>query len=338
MKIMVTGIGGVGGYIASVLCANYDDVTLVARKKRKESLQTKGLVVHSDFFGDHVAHPAVTDDPSSAGIQDVIFVCVKNYSLEAALTAVLPCIGDDTIVVPVLNGFTYHQTAAALMERGKIVDSAIYITSSYKEDYSIRQEGRFARIYIGSDDAEATKKVYDVLNHPGLTCCIAENITVEIWRKFILNCAYNVLTAYYRTSIGGALSQPQGKEELRALLQQAYDVGEAAGVPLPDDVVDDQYRRILGSNDMDATSSLERDIAASHQSELDTFSGALIRLAHQYGVPVPMSENATGRWCKGAPNAKREAVASATASLCKRFYLILFYTISIRFSKGGEFC
>ena len=90
MKIMVTGIGGVGGYIASVLCANYDDVTLVARKKRKESLQTKGLVVHSDFFGHHVAHPAVTDDPSSAGIQDVIFVCVKNYSLEAALTAVLP--------------------------------------------------------------------------------------------------------------------------------------------------------------------------------------------------------------------------------------------------------
>lgn len=221
------------GYIASVLCANYDDVTLIARRKRKESLQTKGLVVHSDFFGDHTAHPAVTDDPASAGIQDVIFVCVKNYSLEAALTAVLPCIGDDTIVVPVLNGFTYHDTAAALMKRGKIVDSAIYITSSYKEDYSIRQEGRFARIYIGSDDADATKKIYGILNHPGLTCCIAENITVEIWRKFILNCAYNVLTAYYRTSIGGALSQPHGREEFRALLQEAYDVGKAAGVPCP---------------------------------------------------------------------------------------------------------
>ena len=176
------------------------------------------------------------------------------------------------------------------MKRGKIVDSAIYITSSYKEDYSIRQEGRFARIYIGSDDADATKKVYGILNHPGLTCCIAENITVEIWRKFILNCAYNVLTAYYRTSIGGALSQLHGREEFRALLQEAYDVGKAAGVPLPDDIVDDQYDRILGSDDMGATSSLERDIAAGHQSELDTFSGALIRLARQYGVPVPMSE------------------------------------------------
>ena len=290
MKIMITGIGGVGGYIASVLCANYEDVTLIARRKRKASLETKGLVVHSDFFGDHTAHPAVTDEPASAGIQDVIFVCVKNYSLESALTAVLPCIDDHTIVVPVLNGFTYHDTAAALMTCGKIVDSAIYITSSYKEDYSIRQEGRFARIYIGSDDAEATRKIYAVLNHPGLTCCIAQNITVEIWRKFILNCAYNVLTAYYQTSIGGALSQPHGKEEFRDLLQEAYDVGKAAGVPLPDNVVADQYDRILGSDDMDATSSLKRDIAAGHQSELDTFSGALIRLAHRYGVPVPVSE------------------------------------------------
>ena len=85
MKIMVTGIGGIGGYMASFLCAYYDDVTLIARRKRKESLIEKGLILHSDFFGEHVAHPKVTDDPSSCGIQDVIFVCVKNYSLPAAL-------------------------------------------------------------------------------------------------------------------------------------------------------------------------------------------------------------------------------------------------------------
>lgn len=52
---------------------------------------------------------------------------------------------------------------------------------------------------------------------------------------------------------------------------------------------------------MDATSSLERDIAAGHQSELDTFSGALIRLARQYGVPVPMSEKCYRGVGVGAP-------------------------------------
>ena len=104
MKLMVTGIGGVGGYVASVLCAAYSDVTLIARGPRKEALLKKGLVLHSDVFGEHTAFPAVTDDPSTAGIQDMIFVCVKNYSLADALTAILPCVGRHTVVVLILNG------------------------------------------------------------------------------------------------------------------------------------------------------------------------------------------------------------------------------------------
>lgn len=292
MKIMVTGIGGVGGYLGGVLAYYYPgEVTLIARNKRKESLLKNGLVLHSDFFGEHVLHPAVTDKPEGTGIQDIIFVCVKNYSLPAALTAVLPCIGPDTAVVLVQNGVDHRRAAQKIMTQGQIVDSAIYITSSYLADYSIRQEGRFTFLYVGSKNAAAAQKVYAVINHPGITAYLSNDIDVDIWRKYILNCAYNVITAYYQGSIGKALSQPQGKEEFRTLLNEAYQVGIAAGVHLPPSTVDDQYNRIIkDKNDMDATSSLERDLAAGRQSELDTFSGVLVRLAKAYQVPVPLSE------------------------------------------------
>ena len=65
MKIMVTGIGGIGGYISSILCDQYDDVTLIARRKRKDALQKNGLIVHSDYFGEHTFHPTVIDDPKA---------------------------------------------------------------------------------------------------------------------------------------------------------------------------------------------------------------------------------------------------------------------------------
>lgn len=291
MKIMVTGIGGVGGYLAGVLAYYYPEVTLIARKKRKESLLKNGLVLHSDFFGEHVLHPAVTDDPASAGVQDIIFVCVKNYSLPAALTAALPCIGPDTAVVLVQNGVDHRKKAQAIMHQGKIVDSAIYITSSYLADYSIRQEGNFTFLYVGSQDKAAAKKVYEAINHPGITAILSDDIDVEIWRKYILNCAYNVLTAYYDTSIGGALNHPHGKEAYHTLLEEAYKVGKAAGVALPETTVEDQYNRIVkDTKDREATSSLKRDLAAGHQSELDTFSGVLVRLAKKYHVDVPLSE------------------------------------------------
>lgn len=85
MNIMVSGIGGIGGYIASVLCAHESDVTLVARRKRRQSLEKNGLILHSLLMGERVFHPAVTDTPASAGIQDMIFICTKTFSLVQAL-------------------------------------------------------------------------------------------------------------------------------------------------------------------------------------------------------------------------------------------------------------
>ena len=91
---MVSGIGGIGGYIASVLCAHESDVTLVARRKRRQSLEKNGLILHSLLMGERVFHPAVTDTPASAGIQDMIFICTKTFSLVQALecyTVHRPC-------------------------------------------------------------------------------------------------------------------------------------------------------------------------------------------------------------------------------------------------------
>lgn len=290
MKIMITGIGGVGGYIASVLCANYTDVTLIARRKRKESLQQNGLVLHSDFFGKHVFHPAVTDTPATAGIQDIIFVCVKNYSLVSALEALRPCVDAHTIIVLVLNGVDHLETAKTVFPHGRFVNTCIYITSAYNDDFSISQYGHFARIYLGSADEKAAQTAYEVLHHDGLTTCKTSQITKEIWNKYILNCAYNVITAYYECTIGDALNKPNGKKEFRQLIEEAYTIGKALGVPLDDTLVDTIYDRILTQEDKNVYSSLARDVMHDHQSELDTFSGYLVRTAQTLHIAIPFSQ------------------------------------------------
>lgn len=288
---MITGIGGVGGYIASILCANYPHVTLIARKKRKESLQTNGLVLHSDFFGEHVFHPAVTDTPAQAGIQDVIFVCVKNYSLPAALEALRPCVDDHTVIVLILNGVDHLETAKTIFPKGRFVDTCIYITSAYNDDFSISQYGHFARIYLGSADEDAAQTAYQLLCHDGLTTRKTPAIETEIWNKYILNCAYNVITAYYECTIGEALATPKGRKEFRQLIEEAYTIGKALGIPLEADLVDVIYTRIINQEDKNVYSSLARDVMNGHQSELDTFSGYLVRTAQKLHLSIPCSQH-----------------------------------------------
>jgi 2-dehydropantoate 2-reductase len=291
MKIMVVGVGGVGGYVASILCASYEkDVTLVARKERGAAFRKNGLVLHSDYFGEHVFHPNIVETPGEAPVQDVVFVCVKNYSLENALSSLKPCIGPKTILVLIMNGVEHDEVVEKILPKIRLVSSAIYITSAYNKDYSIRQMGKFARIFLGSADKEAEQTVYELLHKDGLKCHISEDVRVEEWKKYILNCAYNVITAYYEGTIGKALDQPHGKEEFRTLLQESYNVGKALGVAIPENLVEETNERIINQENKNVSSSLARDVIAGRKSELETFSGYLVETAHKLNIAVPLSE------------------------------------------------
>lgn len=298
MKIMVTGIGAVGGYIASFLCAYHDDVTLIARKKRKKALLENGLILHSDFFGEHTAHPAVTDDPASCGIQDVIFVCVKNFSLKDALTAVLPCIGDDTIVVTVMNGVDHADVARSLMSKGRVMDSVIYINAASQPDYSTRQFGNFARLCISGVEGKDSQTLKELLEHPGLTLQLVPDMQAECWTKFIRNCGINVITAFYGDSFEGSFARPNGKEELHRLLEEAATVGRTLGVKLPEALVDDIFTTVVTANHGGATSSLARDILKGNRGELDVFSGYILRQAEKLHLDVPQTRICHDAICK----------------------------------------
>lgn len=291
MKLMVSGIGGVGGYISAVLCAHYPEVTLIARKKRKDALQQKGLVIHSQCMGERVFHPIVTDAPSEAGIQDIIFICTKTFSLPDAIQALLPCIDAHTIVVPIMNGIDHANITRKLLPAGHVVDSLIYITSSYAEDYSIIHPVSYARIFISSPTTGIAEKVQSVLQHDGeLDCQIPADMDAELWKKYITNCAYNTMTAYYVCTTRKIMESAQRIAEFHALLNESYQVGCAAGVHLPTTLPDDIFNRLTHHRNLDMTSSMERDAAAHKHTELETFSGHLVRLARSLRVPVPVTQ------------------------------------------------
>lgn len=292
MKIMVSGIGGVGGYIASVLCAHYEkDVTLVARRKHATALKENGLVVSSNRLGDHTFHPAVTERPADAGIQDMIFICTKTYSLPDALEAVLPCIGPDTLVIPIMNGINHYEVAKEIVSVGTVVNALIYITSKCNEDYSIEQASTYARVFVGGPDQEAASRVEQLLNHPGeLDCYVSPDIESELWHKFIVNCGYNTITAYYACTTRGLLDPPSRLEEFKTLLDEAYAVSQAAGANLPADLTERIYHRFRYERSLDLTSSMGRDFMNHRKSELEVFSGVLIQKAHELHVSVPLTE------------------------------------------------
>ena len=97
-------------------------------------------------------------------------------------------------------------------------------------------------------------------------------------------------SAAYDNSMGQLKEDPKKAREYECLIEEAYEVARAKGVPVLPEHKKEFVRRFYEDYRYDATSSLQRDINAGRPAEIDTFSGYLLREAKHLGVPVPVSE------------------------------------------------
>lgn len=296
LKVAVVGVGGVGGYLAGMLANALPHVSVTARGARGEAIREHGIVLHSDYNGEIRAVPEhVYGSTAELPPQDVIFLCVKNYSLAAACEELKGAVTAGTVVVPVMNGVDPAERAAALLGTGTVVSALIYIVAFANPDYSITQQGKFASLRIGIKDAdqaqqEKTALAGDVLAAAGIDVKISSDIEADVWRKYILNCAYNVATARYACPIGGLRADPVKSKEYEELLRECAAVAVKKGVRVGDEDVERNifsfYHKLADTD----TSSLQRDVEAGRPSEIETFSGYIVREGKRLGVPVPVSE------------------------------------------------
>lgn len=293
-KIAVVGAGGVGGFLAGMLGRVCPHLTLAARGTRKEAIFKNGLVLHSEYKGEITVHPETVTEISGMTEQDYIFVCVKNYSLENVCRELEHAVTEDTVIIPVMNGVDPGDRIRSLISRGTVVDSLIYIVSFANEDYSVTQQGDFADLRIGITDAGASEKakigeVSAILRTADIDHQVSDEIEVEIWRKYILNCAYNVATAYYDNTIGELRRDPRKAAEYEALVNEAWQVALAKGVAVTQEHVDAIIHRFYKELAGNATSSLQRDIRAGRTAETETFSGYIVHEGKKLGLDLPVS-------------------------------------------------
>ena len=287
MKLTIIGVGGVGGLLAGVLIRRYGDaVSLIARGERLKRLREQGLTLRSDAYGSFTVQPAtVTDRADTLPVQDAVLVCVKNGGLIQAAAQIAPLVDGHTLVLPVMNGVSAGDTLRRLLGRGRILDSVIYTVSSVEADGAVTQKGGFTQIFMGGEGAEP---LADHLRAAGIDARVEANVQAAVWSKYIMNCAYNVVTARWGITIGDIKRSGQLTADYRALMEEALLVGRARGVALPDGLVAQHMARLDSCTD-DSTSSLSRDFDAGRRGEMDIFTGEVVRMAEASGIDVPVS-------------------------------------------------
>ena len=86
MKVLVYGYGVIGGYLAHILCAAGNDVTLLARGEWKEQLQQSGLKIrHHLQRKTTLDHPRVIGSIEEDDAYDAVFAVMPYDKIQAIL-------------------------------------------------------------------------------------------------------------------------------------------------------------------------------------------------------------------------------------------------------------
>lgn len=295
-KITIAGVGAVGTLLGTMIGQKYaDDLSLIARGVRAKALAERGLVLHSEFYGERLARPQnIVECGDTLPVQDFIVVCVKNYSLGQIVEQIRPCVGTNTVILPVMNGVEAGDKLRELFPSTVVVDGVIYTVTGANVDYSATQIGGYSKLFVGSKlrgkrYIDGAKQFVDLMKSVGFITVYSDEIETEIWQKYILNCAFNTITARYLTTSGEIRKDEKMKADLKALIYEAAQVGFACGVKLPPDIAEIKFRFMEEEQAESATSSMRRDVEAGRRTELDAFLGTLIRRAEKLHIEVPVS-------------------------------------------------
>lgn len=291
MKIAVVGTGGVGGYFGGLLAHSGQDVTFFARGAHLEALR-RGLRVKS-IHGDFTVSPAqATDDLATIGPVDLALICVKDYQLEALLPALPPLIGQETVLLPLLNGVRAADRLAEQFGRQQTMGGLCHIVSMIAAPGAIEQLSPFRSVTFGEWAGQITPRaqaIYEVMAAAGIDVKLTDDIRKAMWTKFIFITAYSGVGSVTRLPAAGLRACPETMAMLRAAVEEIEAVARAKGVALDSDVVAKTMAFVDGLPD-NATASMQRDVQDGRPFELEAMTGSLVRYGIEAHVPTPVNQ------------------------------------------------
>ena len=301
MKYLIIGTGGTGAAIGAFLASEGKDVTFVARGAHLEAMRENGLVIDSGLKGHmEIKNVKAFEGKDIKEKADVIFVCVKSYSLEDIVPVIERAAHADTIVIPILNMFRTGAKLKEYLPDVKFLEGCIYISAYIDGPGKIVHAGDTFKVFFGNPYNEDIKagvmeQVVSDLRSAGVISDISDDILRDTFKKFSFISAFAAAGAYYDVDAGAIHREGEEREFYKSLVKEMIEIGKAMGVNMSPTLFDEDMTTMDSFGD-DIKTSLQRDIEAGKNSEIDTLIFGVSRLGKQYGIPTPCYDRAAAKF------------------------------------------
>lgn len=296
MKILITGAGAMGAFFATAFATAGHDVLLLARGTRAASLKRDGIkLISSSTKWPEVNESVNVVESVPQGQQaDFVLLATKWKDLEDSLEQLKSASMKDvekTVFVTVQNGVEAPSRVAKVFPGSTVLGGRVHgffeMDGDAVKHVGVPPSVAFGRM-SGSDET-AEERFANLLEQSGITGTRAADIQAALWEKMVLASSLGGLGAALGVPAGKIIKDERHWKMLEGAMNECAGIAAKKGVKLPADCVEKTLKFVQGFPE-DATTSLQRDIMAGRESEYDALPGAVVRMAKEIGVEVPLHE------------------------------------------------
>ena len=289
MRLLILGAGATGGYFGGRLAKAGADVTFLVRSSRAEALARDGLRIESPK-GDITTPVKTVTQAHIDGPYDAIVLSCKAYDLDAAIAAIRQAAGDQTLILPLLNGMRHIDTLDAAFGAESVLGGTCHISVTLTPEGIVRHFSTFDALTLGPRSpaqAERCDALYAILARGGFETRLSTNVIGAMWEKWVLLATLAGMTCLMRGNIGEIVATKSGAQQINQFLDECCAVAEASGTPPRAEAVA-MTRTVLTDPKSAMAASMLRDLQRGARIEADHIIGDLLARGAAGGVPTPL--------------------------------------------------
>ncbi len=280
MRILVVGAGAVGGYFGGRLLQAGRDVTFLVRPRRAAELAKDGLIIRSPLGDFHRPSPPTVSQEELAEPFDLVLLSCKAYDLDGAVASFARAVGENTSVLPLLNGMRHLDLLADRFGPKPVLGGQCVISATLDADGAIVHLNELHAMSFGELDGSRSRRIETVasaLLNAGFDARLSDEIRQEMWEKWVFIAAAAGITCLMRSAVGDYVAA--GASDLAAgLLDECAGIAAEQGFQ-PRRPAIERARAVLTAAGSPLKASMLRDIEGGKPVEGDQILGDLLRRA-----------------------------------------------------------
>lgn len=284
--VAVLGAGAVGSYVIWGL-SDQQAIRLgvIAEGERRTRLKQEGCLINGKVYRPEVWTPKEAKDI------DLLIVSLKYGALTGAMEGIKEVVGEHTTVMSLMNGIDSEERIGKAIGMSHVLPALIKVASRKTENgFCFNPDTTLGIIYGEYQppyDSERVQAIRQLFEDTGIHFRISEHIQEEIWCKFRLNVCNNLPQAIVGVGVGCYQDSEHVKAISEGLRRELDAIALAKGIDMSKaDLTSGKGSPVPPSTRY----STLQDLDAGRHTEIDMFSGALIHMGKELGIPTPYNE------------------------------------------------